>query len=152
MAENIRERTQEAVSAAREGRIPDEARKTVQETVAKGRAAYNQLNEAATDGFSNMEHAFAASFDNIKTMNGKILQNFASNTEAVFDAAQAMASAKSIPEAAQIYARFMQEQFTNVGRQTQEFFELSTNSVKSSVEKAGAATTRTVERVKRAVE
>ena len=49
----------------------------------------------------------------------------AANTEAAFDAAQAMLRAKDVTEAAQLQAKFFQSQFAKAGEQSKEFYELA---------------------------
>ena len=60
----------------------------------------------------------------VKTLAAKALDNTLANTEAVFDAAQAIARAKDMNEAAQLQAKFFQAQFVRAGEQGKEFYEL----------------------------
>ncbi len=60
-----------------------------------------------------------------KTLTEKALQNVVANTEAAFDAAQAMLRAKDVTEAAQLQAKFIQTQVAKVGEQSKEFYELA---------------------------
>jgi len=53
------------------------------------------------------------------------MANYAANTEAMFDAAEAIARSKSVPEALKLQTSFMQQAFAKQGEQTREFFELS---------------------------
>ncbi|MCX6612826.1 MAG: phasin family protein [Acidobacteria bacterium] len=60
-----------------------------------------------------------------RAIGAKIVDNTVSNTAAVFDAAQAIARAKTLPDATRLQAEFFQKQFALAGAQTQELFELS---------------------------
>jgi len=151
MPDTMSDRTQEILSAAREGRIPDEAREAARETVAKSRQAYGQFSGAAKEGLRGVEQALEAGYDNAKALNTTWLRNMAVNTEAAFQAAYAMAGARNVPEATQIYAQFVQQQMANVGRQTQEMFELSFDRMKASVGATEQIVTKAKERARRAV-
>ncbi len=56
------------------------------------------------------------------------MKNTEANTEAVFEAAKAIARAKTFPEALRLQTSFLQQQFTAAGAQSKELFELSTRS------------------------
>lgn len=137
------------LEAVTEGRIPDESREAARETVAKAREGHEKFAAAARSGFKDMEDAMAASYDGVKAVSGKMFQHFASNTEAAFDAAQAMAGAKTIPEATQIYARFLQERFAAMGQQTQELFEASVSAANRASSVTAGAANRTAERARK---
>jgi len=58
-------------------------------------------------------------------MSEKIGANAAASTEATFEAAQAIARAKTVPEVGRLQAEFVQQQFATTTAQAQELFELS---------------------------
>ena len=62
--------------------------------------------------------------DTAPSLAAKALDNALANTEAAFDAAQAIARAKDMNEAAQLQAKFLQAQFAKAGEQSKEFYEL----------------------------
>ena len=74
-----------------------------------------------------------------KLLNEKIVQNLTANTEAAFSAAQAMATAKSLPEIAKLQSEFVQRLAAQASEQTKEFFDLSTRATQHLFEKAQAA-------------
>ncbi|MGK3847834.1 phasin family protein, partial [Enterococcus faecium] len=86
------------------------------------------------DNAKAVEEVVLASTAGNKAIGEKIFQNTVANTEAAFDAAQAIARAKTLPEAAQIQAKFLQQQMTIAGTQTKELFELSTKVAKQAFE------------------
>ena len=61
-----------------------------------------------------------------KMLNEKIVQNLTANAEAAFSAAQAIATAKSLPEIAKLQSEFVQKFAAQATEQTKEFFDLST--------------------------
>ena len=79
----------------------------------------------AHDGLANTREATLKSIALMKTLAAKTLDNALANTEAAFDAAQAIARAKDMNEAAQLQTRFLQAQFAKAGEQGKEFYELA---------------------------
>ena len=74
---------------------------------------------------ANTREATLKSIALVKTLAAKALDNALANTEAAFDAAQAIARAKDMNEAAQLQAKFVQAQFAKAGEQGKEFYELA---------------------------
>ena len=71
----------------------------------------------AHNGLVQTREATVKSIAFVKTLAAKALDNALANTEAVFDAAQAIARAKDMNEAAQLQAKFFQAQFVRAGEQ-----------------------------------
>ena len=82
------------------------------------------VRTAAHDGLANTREATLKSIGLVKTLAAKALDNVFANTEAAFDAAQAIARAKDLNEAAQLQAKFFQAQFVRAGEQGKEFYDL----------------------------
>ena len=74
----------------------------------KSREFYQKLNETAQENVNAVEDFMLASHAGAKSVSEKIMQNAAATTESAFDAAQSMARAKTLPEAARLQADFMQ--------------------------------------------
>jgi phasin family protein len=77
-----------------------------------------------------------------KMLNDKIVQNLTANAEAAFDAAQAIAAARSLPEIARLQGEFVQKFAAQASEQTKEFFDLSTRVTQHLFEKAQAAASK----------
>ena len=77
-----------------------------------------------------------------KMLNDKIGQNLAANAEAAFTAAQAIATAKSLPEIAKLQSEYVQKFAAKATEQTREFFDLSARATQHLFEKAQAAATK----------
>ena len=107
-------------------RLPENLQSFAQDGVAKSREAYAKIAAAAADQVKTVEAVAAEAQDGVRSLGEKAVANFARNTEAAFDAAEALARAKSLPEVAKLQADFMQKQFAVLGAQTKEMFELST--------------------------
>jgi phasin family protein len=90
------------------------------------------VRTAAHDGLANSREATLKSIGLVKTLAAKVLDNALANTEAAFDAAQAIARAKDMNEAAQLQTKFLQAQFAKAGEQGKEFYELLAKSTQQT--------------------
>ncbi len=140
---------QDMFNAAKDARIPENVQHMAEEGVAKTREAYQKISSVTKDGAKALEGVMLTAQDGAKVLGEKVLHNTMANTEAAFDAAQAIARARSLPEAAKLQADFMQQQFAIAGAQTKEFFELSTKVYRQAFESMNAAATKSFEQVKK---
>ncbi|MDZ4840972.1 MAG: phasin family protein [Hyphomicrobium aestuarii] len=140
---------QDMFAAAKDARIPENMQHMAEESVTKSREAFQKFSVAAKDNVKVAEDLILASTAGNKAISEKLLQNTITNTEAAFDAAQAMARAKTLPEAFQIQAKFMQQQMALASAQTKELFELSTKVTKQNFEMMNQAATRSMEQVRK---
>jgi phasin family protein len=90
------------------------------------------VQAAAHNGLVQTREATLKSIELVKTLAEKALDNTLANTEAVFDAAQAIARAKDMNEAAQLQAKFLQAQFAKASEQGKEFYELWAKSTQQT--------------------
>ena len=141
---------QDMFAAAKDARIPENLQHFAEESVSKTREIFHKFNSTAKDQAKAVEEIMLASTAGNKAINEKLFQNAVSNMEAAFDAAQAMSKAKTLPEAAQIQAKFFQQQMTLAGGQTKELFELSTKVAKQAFESMNVAATKSFEQIKKA--
>jgi phasin len=149
MNEQFTRQAQEIFNAAKDARIPENVQAFAEESVAKTRDAYQKFNTAAKDNAKVMEEVMLNAHAGARALGEKIMTNTAANTEAVFDAAQALARARTLPEAARLQADFMQQQMAAASAQTKELFELSTRVARQTFESMNAATTKTFEQFKK---
>jgi phasin len=148
--EDFARQAQDMFAAAKDAKIPENLQHMAEETVTKTREAFHKMNSAAKDSAKTVEDLVLASTAGNKAISEKMFQNTVTNTESLFDAAQAMARAKTLPEAAQIQAKFFQQQMTTAGAQTKELFELSTKVAKQTFETMNQAATKSFEQIKKA--
>ncbi|MGE8940299.1 phasin family protein [Leptospira interrogans] len=149
MNEQFTRQAQEIFNAAKDARIPENVQAFAEESVAKTRDAYQKFNTAAKDNAKVMEEVMLSAHAGARALGEKIMTNTAANTEAVFDAAQALARARTLPEAARLQADFVQQQMAAASAQTKELFELSTRVARQTFESMNAATTKTFEQFKK---
>lgn len=134
--------------AAKDAKIPENMQQFAGETIAKTHEAYVKISDAAVDGAKTAEEVISVAQVGAKELGEKAVENFTANTQAAFDAAQAIASASTIPEAAKLQADFFQQQLATAGAQTKEFFELSTKLTQETFQTMNSATAKTFEQFK----
>ncbi|MDE2466751.1 MAG: phasin, partial [Alphaproteobacteria bacterium] len=87
----------EFFAAAKDAKIPENLQHFAEESVTKTREAFHKFNAAAKDNAKVMEDVVLASTAGNKAIGEKLFQNTVANTESLFDAAQAIAKAKTLP-------------------------------------------------------
>jgi phasin len=150
MNEQFTRQAQDMFNAAKDARIPENLQAMAEDGVQKSREAYYKMSAAAKDGAKVVEDVMLATQAGAKAIGEKMVHNTAVNTEAVFDAAQAIARAKTVPEMVRLQADFFQQQFAVAGAQSKELFELSAKVAKQTLETVNAAATKSFEQLKKA--
>jgi hypothetical protein len=147
--EDFARQAQDMFAAAKDARIPENVQHMAEESVTKSREMFHKFSAVAKDGAKVVEDLILASTAGNKAIGEKLLQNTIANTEAAFDAAQAMARCKTFPEAIQIQAKYLQQHMAVASTQTKELFELSTKVAKQNFEMMNAAATKSFEQVRK---
>jgi len=143
MTEDFARQASETIGAAKNAPIPDNAQAFAEESIAKTREAYRKINIVVKDNTKVLVQAVLTAQAGAKVLGEKMISNANANTEAVFDAAQAIARARTLPEVARLQADFLQHQLATANAQTQELFELSAKILRKTLETANAAATNT---------
>lgn len=149
MNEQFTRQAQDMFRAAQDAKIPESLQAMAEDGVAKSREAYQKLQSATKDNVKVVEELVLSAQANARAFGEKVIENTAANTEAAFDAAQAIARARSLPEAARLQADYMQQQMAIAGSQTKELFELSTRMTRQAIESVNAAAARSFDQIKR---
>lgn len=142
--------TQDMLAAAKDARIPESVQALAEDGVSKAREAYGKLNTVAKDGAKVLEEVMVAAHAGAKSIGEKVLRNTEANTEAAFEAAHAIARAKTVPEALRLQTTFFQQQLAAATAQSKELFELSAKMTQQTFESMNTAATKTFEQMKRA--
>jgi phasin len=150
MNDQFTRQAQEMFAAAKDARIPENIQAIATDSVAKTREAYSKFNAVTKDGVKVIEDVMLAAHAGAKTIGEKVLRNAEVNTEAAFEAAQAIAKAKTFPEAARLQTTFIQQQFAAAGAQTKELFELSAKVAQQTFETMNSAASKTFDQIKKA--
>ncbi len=149
MNDQFKRQAEQFMNAAKDARIPENVQAFAIDSVTKSREAFDKISHVAQDQAKVAEDLMIATQAGAKTIGGKIMENTARNTHAVFDAAEAMARARSLPEAMQLQAQFMQQQMALAGAQTKELFELSTRVAQQTFETINATAAKSFDQMKK---
>jgi hypothetical protein len=92
--EQIEPETQLFVDAAKNGHVPEQVRKVAEDGVKRAHAAYTNLSSAAQQGTQNWKRIMHANYETVREMERICFKNTATNIDAAFAAAGAMAAAR----------------------------------------------------------
>jgi hypothetical protein len=120
-------------------RVPENIQAVAQQGVAASKEAYSKAVAVAQDGAKVMSEIADTAWASTKILNEKIVQNVAANAEAAFNAAQAIAIAKTLPEIAKLQSEFVQKLAAQTTEQTRELLDLSTRATQHLFETAQSA-------------
>ena len=150
MNEQFTRQAQEMLDAAKNARIPENVQAMAEEGVTKTREAYDKISTATKDGAKVVEELMLAAQADAKAIGEKVLGLAVANTQAAFDAAQAIARAKTMPEAARLQLEFVQKQMATAGAQTKDILAMQAEAAKRTFESFNAAATKTMEQLRKA--
>jgi hypothetical protein len=125
-----------------DARVPENVQAIAKQSVAASKEFYAKTAAAAQDSAKVMTEIADTAWGSTKMLNEKLAQNVTANAEAAFRAAQAMATAKSLPEIAKLQSEFVQSLAAQAVEQTKEFLDLSSRATQHLLEKAQAAAGR----------
>ena len=128
------------------GCVPEPVQSVIQDSVGKSRELYSKAATATQDGAKVLTELADTAWSNTKMLNDKIIQNATANAEATFDAALAVARAKSFSEVAKIQSEFVQQLTAKAAAQSKEFFDLSSRATQHVIETAQAAASKSLKR------
>lgn len=128
----------------KDARVPENVQALAQQGVAASKELYVKAAAAAQDHGKALTEIADTIWGSTKLLNEKFVQNLTANAEFFFAAAQAVASAKSLPEIARVQGEFAQKFATQASEQTKEFFDLSTRATQHVVERAQAAASKSL--------
>ena len=148
MTDQFARQTQEFFEATKDARIPENMQAMAEDAVEKSRDAIEKVSAATKDNAKAAEELLSVAADGAKTISDKVMRNTELNTEAVLDAAQAIARAKTLPEIARLQSSFLQQQMAVASAQTKELFELTTKVAQHGFETANVMTSKTFEKIK----
>ncbi len=123
--EQFEQQAQLFVESAKNGHIPEQVRMVAEEGVKRMHEAFTHLNSAAQESTEQWKRLVHANYETAREMERKCLQNTATNVDAAFAAARSIAAARTFPDAARLYAEFVQRQFSAGSSQVQELLTLS---------------------------
>jgi len=140
MHEQLAQQARNVLVAAGTTEVPAEVRALAQESVGRAREAYARWVIGAEKGAKALEDVIGLARSSAKTVGEKAIANALANTEAAFNAADQLARARTLQEAAQLQVAFVQTQMETVGEQGKALFELSLGVAKNAADALTAIT------------
>lgn len=150
MNDQFTRQAQEMFSAAKDARIPENIQAMAEDGVAKTREAFDKLQAVSKDGVKTIENVMLTAQAGARSIGEKVMRNVEVNTEAAFDAAEAIARAKTVPEVLKLQQSYLQQQMTASANQTKELFELYAKVAQQTFETMNAAAAKSFEQLKKA--
>ncbi len=140
--------TEQMLKNAQDMAIPEGFQKAMEDGLTQTKQAYSKIADMAQDTNKAMEKAYETTHKGTKKITDKILTQASENTEAAFEAAEAILQTKSLPEAAKLQADFMKKQMEVFGNQSKEIYELSNKIATEATQSFSKATTKAFEQSK----
>jgi len=149
MTDQWKREAKEMYLAAKNARVPENLSVLAEDVIAKSREAFDQFQSVSKDSTRSLETVLQTAQDGARAIGERVLHNIERNTELAFEAAEAMARAKTIPEILSVHSRFFQQQMTVSASQSRELLELSAKVTQQTLELMNAAALKTFKHVKR---
>ena len=149
MNENLARQAHEMLDAAKHARIPETVQAFAEESLTKSRGVYEKVSALAKDNAKVVEELLVAAQAKAKTIGEKVVDNAVTNTEAAFAAAQAIARAKTLPEAARLQLEFVQTQLAVAGNLTKDLFAMQAEAARQTYAALNAAATKSFAQLKK---
>jgi hypothetical protein len=134
MTDQWKREAKEMFLAAKNPRVPENLSVLASDAVAKSRAAFDQFQSVSKHSTRSLETVLQIAQDGARTIGETVLSNIERNTELAFDAAEAMARAKTIPEVLNLQSSFLQQQMSVSASQSRELLELSAKVTQQTLE------------------
>ena len=151
MQDQMVRQARDVLTAVAKSEVPAEVQVLAQESVAKARDAYTKWNAGAEKSATALQELIHLAQSSAKSVGERALGNVLANTEAAFDAAGQLARARTLQEAVQLQAEFVQTQMGVAGGQGKALFELTLKVAKEAADGLTAITTSTVGNFNKAV-
>lgn len=97
---------QEMFTAGKDAKVPENISAFAEDAISKSRDAYHKFAALAKDNAKVAEEVLLTTQAGAKSIGEKIVANTLANTEAAFEAAQAIARARTFPEIARLQANY----------------------------------------------
>ncbi len=121
------------------GRLPKDILTIARTTVEGAHEVLSTANKVAANGTEQWQRTALSNYAAAQEIAGKCIETVASNVDATFDAARAIAACKTLPEASAVYQGFIEERFAAAATQTKELCALSAKFLEKSAEAAIAS-------------
>jgi hypothetical protein len=136
------------LNAVKTARVPENIKVLAEERVEKSHEDFDKLQTVSDDGRKALNAEITTAQTGARTISATVFRNIERNAVAAFDAASQIARARTVSEAIQIQANFMQQQMTVSVQQTQELMDLSSRVAQQLFETMNTTTFETCEQFK----
>jgi hypothetical protein len=122
--------------------LPENVQAMAQESVARSTEFYRNSAAAAQGGARLFAEVAETAWGSAKLLNDKVAHNVTCNTEAAFNAAEAVAKASSLHEIVTLQGDFLRLLLAQTSEQTREFVDLATRATQHVLETMQGAAVR----------
>ena len=129
--------------------LPEHLQSAIAKGVTSSRASFDKAAEYAKENLKTVEKIVLAAQTGSKEIGEKVLGNAETNEKAAFEADDTLASAKTLPELAQLQTNFIQQQLSVMHRQNQELFQLSAQLAQQTFATLNSAVAKNFEQFKK---
>ena len=130
-------------------RLPEHLQTIIVSGVGNSRASYDKATQYAKANMRTAEKIVSAAQTSGKEIGEKVLHHAEINTTAVFEAAAALARARTLPELARLQTNFVHQQLTVAQAQSQELFQLSAELAQQTFATINSAVAKHFEQVRK---
>lgn len=139
MTDQITIQANQALATLANAEVPAELRAIAQQGVTKARDTYAVWAAATRAGVNALEEIAGIAHAAAWTVGEKVAGQVATNTEAAFAAAEKIARAGTVAEAAKLQAEFAQDRLAAAGVQGKELIELTAKVAQEATTAVNAA-------------
>ena len=131
------------------GKISENMQSMTDDGIAKGREVLTTFTRLSKHQGKAAQKVMCAAQSGTQAINEAVASNMSANANALFDAAQAIASAKSFDQVVRLQAEFMQKQAAVFAQQTQELVQLATSEMQRTFEATNDAATKSIKKMQK---
>lgn len=132
-----------------DGKISESMQWMTDDGIARGREALTTLTRMSKHQGKAAQKVICAAQSGTHAINEAVAANMSANANAMFDAAQAIASAKSFDEVVRLQAEFMHKQAATFAQQTQELMQLATSATQRTIETTNEAAAKSIKKMQK---
>lgn len=130
-------------------RVPANVQAMIEESFTKARSSYGAMTATTKKNMEVLQEVISASHNEARTIGDKLVRNAETNAEVFFNAANALARAKTLPEFVRLQSDYVQQQMNATQAQGKELLELSTNIAQQTFESFNSVMARGFEQLKK---
>lgn len=143
--QDLTRNTTQFFSTGQHGMVPESLATLAENAVSKSRELFDKVSLATQDNAKVAENVFATVQNGASSISKRMLDNTVANADAAFEAARAIARARSVPEIASLQAEFIQQQLSTAATQSKDMLELSTRIAQQTFEAMRTAASKSLQ-------